>query len=184
MSDYLRICPVCPDFSTKKQSTYSMHIIMKHREERPHRCDYCLKSFPVKTQLQHHITNIHTVSVIQCQHPSCHQTFKNNTAENVHQVKKHMKHITTFRVLEGDKGSAQCVTCEKVFKKNAVYYHVSKCHPLSPFHRNNVFRETYVPVLDMASKNLALNVLEDEYFMMESPDFLDDLLSLSDLRSD
>ena len=172
----LRICPVCPNFSTTKQSTYSMHIIMKHREDKPHKCDYCLKSFAVKTQLQHHITNIHTVSIVQCQHPNCHQTFKNNTAENVHCVKKHMRRVSMFHTLE-DKNEVQCVTCEKVFKKNAVYYHVSKCHPLSPFHRNNVFRETYVPVYDLSSKNLALNVLEDEYFMMESPDFMDDLLN-------
>jgi hypothetical protein len=74
------------------------------------------------------------------------------------------------------------VTCEKVFKKNAIHYHVSKCHPLSPFHRNNVFRETYVPVYKqghLETKNLALSVLEGEYFPMDTPDYLDELMTLS-----
>ena len=178
----LRYCPICPDFATDKQSTYSMHIIMKHRERKPHNCKYCLKSFAVKTQLQHHVTNIHTEPVIQCQHPNCHQTSKNNTAENVHHVKKHMHHVKMFNKLE-DSNFVQCVTCEKVFKKNAVYYHVSKCHPLSPFHRNNVFRETYIPVFKQShveeTENMALNVLEDEWLLMDTPssDYLDELLS-------
>jgi hypothetical protein len=76
----------------------------------------------------------------------------------------------------------QCVTCEKFFKKNAVFYHVSKCHPLSPFHRNNVFRETYVPVYKqghLETKNLAINVLEDDNFLMDTPDYLDELMCLS-----
>ena len=176
-----RYCPICPNFSPDKQSTYSMHIIMKHREGKPHSCDYCLKSFAVKTQLQHHIVNIHTESIIQCQHPNCFQTFKNNTAENVHYAKKHMQHVTTFNKLE-DKNFVQCVTCEKVFKKSAVYYHVSKCHPLSPFHRKNVFRETYVPVYKQGhieTKNLAINVLEDDNFLMDTPDYLDELMYLN-----
>lgn len=157
-----------------------MHNIMKHRDDKPHNCDYCLKSFAVKTQLQHHITNIHTESIIQCQHPTCHQTFKNNTAENVHYVKKHMKHVSTFHKLE-DKNFVQCVTCEKVFKKMAIFYHVSKCHPRSPFHRDNVFRETYIPIFKQGhieNKNHALRVLEedDDDVDIDDVDFLNELL--------
>ena len=138
----LRECTLCT-FSTYKQSTFSMHMLMKHPKKKPHQCTLCTETFAVKTQLQHHMINKHTKSVITCQYPGCKLKFKNHTAEMVHYMKRHIKAEEYFEITE--EGMACCLYCDSIFNKAAIYYHVGKCNPESPFHPNNAFFETYCP---------------------------------------
>jgi hypothetical protein len=140
--DKLRECTLCT-FSTYKQSTFSMHMLMKHSKNKPHQCTLCTQTFAVKTQLQHHMTNKHTKPVISCQYPGCKFTFKNHTTEMVHYIKRHVNAEDYFYTTE--EGMVCCLYCNNKYKKAAIYYHVSKCNPESPFHPNNAFFETYCP---------------------------------------
>ena len=142
MMDKLRECTLCT-FSTYKQSTFSMHMLMKHPKKKPHQCTLCTQSFAVKTQLQHHMINKHTKTSINCQHPGCKHKFKNYTAEMVHYMKRHINSEEYFDIEE--KGIARCLHCDSTFNKAAIYYHVGKCNPESPFHPNNAFFETFCP---------------------------------------
>ena len=137
----LRTCSKCT-FSTHKQSTFSMHMLMKHSNKKPHKCTLCSATFSVKTQLQHHMINKHTKNVIKCQHHQCNMTFKHNTAEMVHYMKRHVKHEDYFETF-GNENLTRCLHCHNTFTKAAIYYHIGKCNPQSPFHPNNAFLETY-----------------------------------------
>lgn len=102
----------------------------------------CSATFSVKTQLQHHMINKHTKNVIKCQHHRCNMTFKHNTAEMVHYMKRHVKHEDYFETFENE-NLTRCLHCHNTFTKAAIYYHIGKCNPQSPFHPNNAFLETY-----------------------------------------
>lgn len=131
-----RLCPYC-DYRTSKQSTLSMHIAMKHdNERRPHCCPYCSLTFRVRTQLHHHVTNHHVQPWIKCEDPDCSLTFKNPTTAKVHYVRKHLDHKTLFKsVLPPQDDLVQCLSCSKVCKRPSIFYHLAQCSLDSPFSR-------------------------------------------------
>lgn len=172
-------CCIC-GFTTTKQSTFSMHMIMKHYKDRPHKCTFCSKTFAVRTQLNHHEINAHTRPILYCYDDNCTLKFKSHTARMIHYVKRHMKHLKLFNPL--DNNLVQCVSCDAVHKKSAIYYHVGKCNPQSLFHPDNVLVDpsTFVPeyvspeeeALSKMSKDLENSVVDE----MEMPMNLDEEL--------
>lgn len=130
---------VCPydgcDFYTKKNSTLSMHLSIKHNNNKyTHYCTFCDEGFPSKSLLSHHTINHHGSADITCKHPSCNKKFKHDSNHKIHFVRKHMKKEDLFYKMKN--GLCCCLTCNKLFTVNAVYYHVSQCSPMSPFTTN------------------------------------------------
>lgn len=133
-------CTHC-EYTTSKQSTFSMHMIMKHKAEKPHVCTDCGQRFSVRTQLQHHMKNHHNNSVIHCIEPTCTFFFKTDAGHHAHYVRHHMNVKELLCPIDMEEASItnerkrlmKCRHCTKVGLQSAMYYHLSVCHPSSPF---------------------------------------------------
>lgn len=111
-----------------------MHKAMKHPTKQKHVCSHCPASFSVSTQLLHHITNRHKEKSVECPHVTCKYMSKTSTSVKNHYVRTHMNPKLLFK--QFDDTSSECLTCESLFKTSAIFYHVSICSPVSPFHRD------------------------------------------------
>ena len=140
MPNKLYLCSLC-HYATRKQSTFSMHMIMKHKPEKPHVCTECGQTFSVRTQLQQHMKNHHNDSVIPCLEPYCTCTFKTDAGHYTHYVRNHMNikdlicpiDMEEANIKNERKRLMRCLYCGKVGLQSAMYYHLSVCHPSSPF---------------------------------------------------
>ena len=126
-----RQCPKC-DYRTEKASTMSMHLSMKHKNKRKHKCTICYETFAQKTTLTHHYVNNHTKPDIHCAYPGCDKTFHTDCSHKIHYTRKHMKNIELF-VPTSFKGFVKCVECNFECKTAAMFYHVANCSCYSPF---------------------------------------------------
>ena len=126
-----RYCPYCA-YSTEKASTLSMHISMKHKKSKKHKCPECDQSFAQKTQLEHHFVNQHCEADIECPHPDCTLKFKTTANQKSHYVRNHLNHLSLFSTCI-PKTMKQCKRCGHQAKTAAMYYHVAHCSPCSPF---------------------------------------------------
>lgn len=124
-------CPFC-EYKTKKMNTVSMHVAKSHaveagREVNPHICEYpdCGKSFPIKTNLQHHIKYHHEPEYLACPFPKCKHSGKGEPALYAHYGRKHMNYNSMC------KNGNECNKCG--VKTSGIFYHVATCHESSPF---------------------------------------------------
>jgi hypothetical protein len=128
------LCKHC-SYTTKKQSTMSMHMSNTHaadegREVNPHKCSDCGEGFSAKTRLQHHIKNHHDITYLKCPHADCGYNKAKNTATLYpHYVKSHMPFDTMYS------GEGTCNACG-VFKKTGIMYHLAVCSDNSPFYKS------------------------------------------------
>lgn len=126
-----RMCKHC-DYTTKKQSTMSMHMSNNHaaaegREVNPHKCEKCGDGFSAATKLQHHMKNHHTIKFMECPFVGCdYQTAKNKPSLYGHYVRHHM----VPEMMCSEKG--ECNGCGAV-KKTGMLYHLAICSENSPF---------------------------------------------------
>jgi hypothetical protein len=124
---YCRHC----DYFARKSNTLSMHITLKHNDNKPHKCPKCPEWFKTVSQRKHHILSKHTESLIKCDHPGCEERFKNKTNYRIHWIRKHddiKRYMTKF-----DDEDWKCLSCGKLRPKNTLTYHVVTCSPYSPF---------------------------------------------------
>ena len=124
-------CPFC-EYKTKKMNTVSMHVAKSHaveagREVNSHICAYpdCGKSFPIKTNLQHHIKYHHEPEYLACPFPKCKHSGKGEPALYAHYGRKHMNYSSMC------KNGNECNKCG--VKTSGIFYHVATCHESSPF---------------------------------------------------
>ena len=124
-------CPFC-EYKTQKMNTVSMHVAKSHaveagREVNPHICAYpdCGKSFPIKTNLQHHIKYHHEPEYLACPFPKCKHSGKGEPALYAHYGRKHMNYSSMC------KNGNECNKCG--VKTSGIFYHVATCHESSPF---------------------------------------------------
>jgi hypothetical protein len=131
-ADGNKMCLHC-DYSTKKQSTMSMHMSNNHaalegREENPHKCEKCGEGFSATTKLQHHMKNHHNIKFLACPSAGCdYQTAKNTVSLYGHYVRHHMASEMMGCIEKGE-----CYGCGAV-KKTGILYHLAICNENSPF---------------------------------------------------
>lgn len=122
-------CKFC-DYFTRKSNTLSMHIAMKHSNNRRHTCPKCPKDFSTKTQMTQHVLSHHTQSVIDCEYSGCKEKFKTKYGQRIHYMRKHTDLDDFIASYENE---WECVECGKTGEKGAILYHVTSCSPYSPF---------------------------------------------------
>lgn len=148
-------CSMCEHF-TRKSNALSMHISIKHHKETPHACKQCHLKFKTSSLLQQHVISKHTQSVIPCNHYGCTETFKTQTNQQIHFVRKHIGlENLMIRTLNHQ---WRCLTCSKIMDKNAMTYHVSLCSPKSPFCKKNA--ECFTPDLSRINKEYLAGITE------------------------
>ena len=130
----MKRCNYC-DFTTKKGSTMSMHVSMKHCLTKKHRCPECIQQFAQKTQLQHHFVNNHCPADIPCGFSGCDFLFKNITTQKMHYVRCHLKDKLLY-TSSSMKGFKTCLTCNIFLKRANMMYHLAQCSTESPFCTN------------------------------------------------
>ena len=135
----MKRCNYC-DYKTKKGSTLSMHVSMKHSLNKKHHCPLCGEKFAEKTQLQHHFVNNHCDPDIPCGFPGCTLLFKNTTTQKMHYVRSHLKDKPLFSS-SSMKGYKICLTCNIFLKRANMMYHLAQCSPESPFCTNVAAKE-------------------------------------------
>lgn len=124
---YCRHC----EYFARKSNTLSMHITLKHTDDKPHKCPKCPKWFKTKSQRNHHVLSKHTESLLQCDYPGCEERFKNQANYRIHWIRKHDDIGRYMRRIDHE--DWMCLTCEKIQPKNSLAYHVVTCSPFSPF---------------------------------------------------
>jgi hypothetical protein len=123
-------CHYC-DYKTKLQSTFNMHLAIKHCDSRPHACKECDESFYTSTLLRQHVNSIHKVADVKC--PQCTSVFKTKAIMQTHYARFHMKREDLIEDPDYKTNNAFCKSCETMYPKNGIMYHVVKCNPASPW---------------------------------------------------
>ena len=156
----MKRCNYC-DFTTKKGSTMSMHVSMKHCLTKKHRCPECIQQFAQKTQLQHHFVNNHCPADIPCGFSGCDFLFKNTTTQKMHYVRCHLKDKLLY-TSSSMKGFKTCLTCNIFLKRANMMYHLAQCSTESPFCTNVTAMEK--KIFDAGIDELAgMSDNEDEF---------------------
>jgi hypothetical protein len=131
---YHYFCNLC-DYKSSLQSTMSMHIAIKHGNQETYVCSQCPSKFPVKSQLQQHIKNHHSVAYLPCPADHCKCLFKCKSTQVTHYVRNHMHRNSLFYKDNDAFYNKQmiCLTCSERFYPAGIYYHVGICSKSSPF---------------------------------------------------
>lgn len=131
-------CPYCPETRVHK-NTLSEHVREYHpvaagRAVMPFNCEYCARRFSTSTKRQHHIKNHHEITMHSCPHEGCNYEAKNQAALGAHYAGKHMDMSRIILAIRG--GKCGCLNCGHIMNPPSAKYHVSTCHPTSPFCKN------------------------------------------------